>query len=158
MFAIGRLARESGLSISALRFYDTAGVFAPARVDPDTGYRWYHANQVADAQLIARLRRVGMPLREIAVVLERQGDARAVSAVLDPHLGRLENGLTDARRELDAVRSLVVTESVTRPRTCRITMIGRDLAGALSAVRYAAGTDVATPMLGDVLFDGAVAR
>jgi hypothetical protein len=30
---IGRMARKSGLSISALRFYDGAGVLTPARVD-----------------------------------------------------------------------------------------------------------------------------
>lgn len=76
-----------------------------------------------------------MPLREIAVVLERQNDARAVGAILDTHLRRRENGLTDARRELDAVRLVIATESVTRPRTCRITMIGRDVAADHLAAR-----------------------
>jgi len=60
MRSIGELARASGLSVSALRFYDGAGVLVPARVDPATGYRWYDAGQVRSARLIARLRRVGM--------------------------------------------------------------------------------------------------
>ncbi|WP_405018530.1 hypothetical protein [Kitasatospora sp. NBC_00070] len=37
MRSIGAMARQSGLSVSALRFYDGAGVFGPAWVDPQTG-------------------------------------------------------------------------------------------------------------------------
>lgn len=39
MWGIGQMARECGLTVSALRFYDGAGVLVPARVDPHTGYR-----------------------------------------------------------------------------------------------------------------------
>jgi DNA polymerase-3 subunit beta len=35
--SIGVFARISGLSVSALRFYDAAGVLAPARVDRISG-------------------------------------------------------------------------------------------------------------------------
>jgi len=41
MRGIGEVARASGLSVSALRFYDGAGVLVPAEVDPATGYRRY---------------------------------------------------------------------------------------------------------------------
>jgi len=67
LHSIGETARLSGLSVSALRFYDGAGVFGPARVDPQTGYRWYAPGQLADARLIARLRRVGMPTSALAL-------------------------------------------------------------------------------------------
>jgi DNA-binding transcriptional MerR regulator len=40
MRSIGEMARASGLTVSALRFYDGAGVLVPAFVDPETGYRW----------------------------------------------------------------------------------------------------------------------
>jgi DNA-binding transcriptional MerR regulator len=49
MRSIGEMARDSGLSVSALRFYDGAGVLAPAWTDPQTGYRWYDDGQVGDA-------------------------------------------------------------------------------------------------------------
>ncbi len=54
---IGSLARASGLSVSALRFYDAEGVLVPAEVDPHTGYRRYTGVQVVDARLVAELRR-----------------------------------------------------------------------------------------------------
>jgi hypothetical protein len=37
LLGIGELSRTSGLSVSALRFYDREGVLAPAEVDPLTG-------------------------------------------------------------------------------------------------------------------------
>lgn len=60
--SIGEMARDSGLGVSALRFYDNAGVLAPAWVDPASGYRWYDPGQLDEARLLARLRRTGMPL------------------------------------------------------------------------------------------------
>lgn len=69
MRSIGEMGRDSGLGVSALRFYDRAGVLVPAWVDPVTGYRWYAPEQFGEARLLARLRRSGMPLADIRLVL-----------------------------------------------------------------------------------------
>jgi DNA polymerase-3 subunit beta len=148
---IGRLARESGLSVSALRFYDGAGVLVPVSVDPGSGYRYYGPDQVVAARLVASLRRVGMPLAGIREVLARRHDPAAVDAVLDRHLHRLEQGLADARRELSRVRSLIEQEEPVPPTT--VTVHGPELAEALRAVRFAVGADPELPVLGGVLFD-----
>jgi DNA-binding transcriptional MerR regulator len=138
LHSIGETARLSGLSISALRFYDGAGVFGPARVDPQTGYRWYAPEQLADARLIARLRRVGMPLADVSRVLAgRPGEA---AAALDAHLRRLEEGLADARRELSTVRHLLELRGNPVQNT-RLTLPAAELAAALDAVRFAVGPD-----------------
>jgi DNA-binding transcriptional MerR regulator len=149
MRSIGEMARDSGLSVSALRFYDGAGVLAPTWTDPQTGYRWYGDEQLPDARLIARLRRVGMPLPDIRRVLaERDG------RLLDAHLRRLEDGLADARRELSFVRALLAPEDKTMTLTPhRLTIPSAALAYALDAVRFAASTDPELPSLGGVLFD-----
>ncbi|MEV8093369.1 MerR family transcriptional regulator [Kitasatospora sp. NPDC085879] len=150
LHSIGETARLSGLSVSALRFYDGAGVFGPARVDPQTGYRWYAPGQLADARLIARLRRVGMPLADISRVLAgRPGEA---AAALDAHLRRLEEGLADARRELSTVRHLLELREHPVTVTC-LTLPAADLAAALDAVRFAVGPDGALPQVAGVLFE-----
>jgi len=59
---IGRFARRTGLSIGALRHYAEIDLLRPARVDPQTGYRYYHADQVATARRIASLRELDVPL------------------------------------------------------------------------------------------------
>lgn len=53
MRSIGEMARDSGLNVSALRFYDGAGVLVPAWVDPVSGYRWYGPEQLEESQLLA---------------------------------------------------------------------------------------------------------
>src|SRR3712207_8334550 len=92
------MARESGLTVSALRFYDGAGVLVPARKDPRSNYRWYSDDQVLTARLIARLRRVGLPLADICLVLAHRREPSVLDRVLGAHLTRLEDGLADARR------------------------------------------------------------
>lgn len=76
---IGQFAHRSLLSPKALRLYDRQGLLVPAEVDPVTGYRRYRESQLADARLIARLRKLDMPLAEVAKVLaappDRRGDA-----------------------------------------------------------------------------------
>ncbi|TWF77399.1 DNA polymerase III beta subunit-like protein [Pseudonocardia hierapolitana] len=148
---IGRMARESGLSVSALRFYDGAGVLIPATVDPDSGYRYYTPDQVVLARLVASLRRVGMPLAGIREVLAHRNDPAAVDELLDRHLRRLEQGLADARTELSSVRSLIAQEELVLSTT--VTVRGADLAAALRAVRFAVGSDPELPVLSGVLLD-----
>ena len=152
MRGIGQMARESGLTVSALRFYDGAGVLPPARVDPHSNYRWYSDDQVRTARLIARLRRVGLPLAEIGRVLENRRDLPAVDEILRAHLTRLEEGLADARRELSAARALLDQESPVTTET-RIATDAAALRSALRAVRYAVSTNPDLPMLTGVLLD-----
>ena len=149
---IGEMSRETGLTVSALRFYDRAGLLVPAEVDPETGYRRYAGRQVMPARLVAGLRRVGMPLVEIGRVLTALPDSEAARRLIDAHLRRLEDGLADARRELSRVHQLIESRegNMTYPIT-HVTVAAAELAAALDAVRYAVSTDPALPMLGGVL-------
>ncbi|MFC4022143.1 MerR family transcriptional regulator [Micromonospora sp. GCM10011542] len=149
MRSIGELARASGLTVSALRFYDSAGVLTPALVDPVTGYRWYTDDQVRPARLVAGLRRVGMPVAEIARAV--RSEPAVVHRLLDAHLRRLEDGLADARRELSRIRTSLAFEEF--PMTTRLVLSRVELAAAIDAVRFAVGTDPELPVLGGVLFD-----
>lgn len=149
--SIGELARASGLTVSALRFYDRSGVLVPAFVDPVTGYRWYTDEQVAPARLVAGLRRVGMPLAGIAEALRDRHRPAAVRRLLDAHLRRLEDGLADARRELSRIRTLIEPEEFPVP--TRLVLSRADLAAAVDAVRFAVGADPDLPALAGVLLD-----
>ncbi|MGC9438023.1 MerR family transcriptional regulator [Streptomyces sp. WG5] len=160
MRSIGEMARDSGLGVSALRFYDRAGVLVPAWVDPVSGYRWYDPGQLDEARLLARLRRAGMPLADIRLVLAgwSSADTDLVRGLLQAHLRRLELGLADARSEFSALRTLLdhrETPMTAAPRTAtvRMSVSAPELAAALDSVRFATGGDPELPMLGGVLFD-----
>ncbi|MEU2622938.1 MerR family transcriptional regulator [Streptomyces sp. NPDC007157] len=159
MRSIGEMARDSGLGVSALRFYDRAGVLVPAWVDPVSGYRWYEPEQVEEARLLAWLRRAGMPLADIRLVLASWSgaDTDLVRKLLEAHLRRLEQGLSDARSAFSALRALLdhrenVMTSL-RMAAVRLSVAAPELAAALDTVRFAASTDPELPMLGGVLFD-----
>ncbi|MFF8594299.1 MerR family transcriptional regulator [Streptomyces sp. NPDC015220] len=159
MRSIGEMARDSGLGVSALRFYDRAGVLVPAWVDPVSGYRWYGPEQCDEARLLARLRRAGMPLADIRLVLAGWSgpDTELVRGLLDAHLRRLELGLSGARDEFSALRALLDTREnpMTSLRTsaARLSVPAPELAAALDAVRFAASADPELPMLAGVLLD-----
>jgi DNA-binding transcriptional MerR regulator len=149
MRGIGEVARLSGLTVSALRFYDAAGVLVPAAVEA-TGYRRYTDDQVRAARLIAGLRRVGLPVAEIAQAVRGLSDPDAVRVLLDRHRRRLEAGLADAQRELLRIHALLDLEENLMT---RITLPAGALAATLDAVRFAATADPELPQLGGVLAD-----
>jgi DNA-binding transcriptional MerR regulator len=69
LLSIGVFARRSWLSMKALRLYDRLGLLTPAHVDEETGYRRYRESQLATARLVVMLRRLDMPLTQVAEVV-----------------------------------------------------------------------------------------
>ncbi|WP_223881184.1 MerR family transcriptional regulator [Nesterenkonia ebinurensis] len=155
LLTIGEVARASGLSISALRFYDRQAVFVPAEVDPATGYRWYTPEQLDDAKLLARLRRIALPVAEIATVLAR-GDPEVTRSVLDHHVANLEEGLAAARAEAGLITERGGTEEAASPPSGRtaLTLAAEDLLTGLRTVRHAVGTDPDMPAIHGVFAVG----
>jgi len=98
LLTIGVFARLSWLSPRALRLYEAHGLVVPAVVDERTGYRWYGVEQLEVARLVARLRRLEMPLARIAEVVGAP-DPRAAAELLDAFWSEEEFRLA-ARREL----------------------------------------------------------
>jgi DNA-binding transcriptional MerR regulator len=97
LLTIGEFARRSHLSIKALRRYDRSGLLRPAEVRPESGYRRYEPHQLYAARLIVLLRRLDMPLSQIAEIL---GASPAQGA---EQLGRYWTGV---ERRLAAQREL----------------------------------------------------
>lgn len=153
LLSIGAFSRASGLSVSALRFYDAQHVFSPAVVDPHSGYRRYAVGQVRAGRLIAGMRRIRLPLHEIAVALEGMDEDPATAIeLLEVHLARLEDDLELARRDVRRLSATLRPAPQDRARAViRVQFCW--LHEALASVRYAAATDPAIPVLGCVLLE-----
>jgi DNA-binding transcriptional MerR regulator len=93
----GEFARRSRLSIKALRLYDRIGLLRPAEVVPGTGYRRYAPRQLYLARLIVLLRRLDMPLSQVAEIAAAPAPEAA---------GLLAGYWTDVERRLAAQREL----------------------------------------------------
>jgi hypothetical protein len=100
-----------------------------------------------------------MPLADIRLVLAgwSSADTDLVRKLLQTHLRRLEQGLSDARSEFSTLRALLDHRenpmTSLRTATVKLSVSALELAAALDAVRFAASTDPELPMLGGVLFD-----
>ncbi|HTU76448.1 MAG TPA: MerR family transcriptional regulator [Trebonia sp.] len=106
LLTIGDFSRMTHLSIKALRHYHDVGVLEPAAVDPYTSYRSYDASQVAAAQVIRRLRDLGMPLDGIKAVLSAP-DAAGRNAEIGAHLARMEQQLAQVQASVASLRALL---------------------------------------------------
>jgi DNA-binding transcriptional MerR regulator len=106
LVGIGDFSRMTFLSVKALRHYHDVGLLPPAEVDPDSGYRRYELAQVPTAQVIRRLRELGMSLADVRTVIEAP-DVRARNEAIGAHLRRMEGELEQTRATVESLRLLL---------------------------------------------------
>jgi DNA-binding transcriptional MerR regulator/effector-binding domain-containing protein len=111
LLTIGEFSRMTHLSVKALRHYHDMGVLEPAAIDPFTGYRSYDATQVVPAQVIRRLRDLGMPLDSIRSVLIAP-DLETRNREIAAHLGRMERQLAQTQASVAGLRALLAGPAV----------------------------------------------
>ncbi len=68
LFSIGEFSKITGLTVKSLRFYHEQNLLAPTAVDDQTGYRYYDAEKIGPARVIAQLRELEFSLSEIAEI------------------------------------------------------------------------------------------
>ena len=108
LLPIGRFARESGLTIGALRHYDEEGVLVPADVDPATGYRRYRRDQLQMARAVAALRDLELSIPAIRALLDADEPATRASILQDERV-RLEARTARLQRALHRLHMLSIT-------------------------------------------------
>lgn len=64
-FSIGELAKYQNVSKQTLIFYDRIGLFCPAFIDPNNGYRYYSSEQIDYLDTILIMKKIGFSLNEI---------------------------------------------------------------------------------------------
>ncbi|MFJ2558636.1 MULTISPECIES: MerR family transcriptional regulator [unclassified Streptomyces] len=79
LYAIGDLARRTGLTVKTIRFYSDAGIVPPTGRSP-AGYRLYDIDAVTRLDLVRTLRDLGLDLPAIRKVLDREVSVPEVAA------------------------------------------------------------------------------
>lgn len=74
MYKIGEFSRLGQVSTRMLRHYDQLGLLKPGQIDKFTGYRYYTIDQLARLHRILALRGLGLPLEQIAQLLEDEDE------------------------------------------------------------------------------------
>ncbi len=99
MFRIAEFSTIAGVSARTLRNWDALGLFRPAWVDAQTGYRAYSPAQLPELRRIVALRDLGMPLAEIHALRDGDDLRRALARRRD----ELERQQRAAERRLQAL-------------------------------------------------------
>ncbi len=111
--SIGDFSRATHLSVKALRHYHQEGLLEPSEVDAGSGYRYYSADQIPQAQVIRRLRGLQMPVAEVRAVLSSSEVGERNRLIL-AHLDRLEAELAQTREAVGELRDLLEHPGVAR--------------------------------------------
>lgn len=102
LLRIGAFAELAGVSVRTLHHYDQIGLLRPVRTA--AGYRVYGRRELERLEQIVALRFVGVPLAEMAPLLNGHGLAAA--------LGRQRALLEEKRSRLeDAIRAIAAAEA-----------------------------------------------
>lgn len=72
LFKISEFSRLSRVSLKTLRYYDQIGILKPRRVDHDTGYRYYSADQLLELNRILMYKELGFTLPQIIQLLQEE--------------------------------------------------------------------------------------
>ncbi|GAA1199731.1 MerR family transcriptional regulator [Prauserella alba] len=144
LIPIGTFARRSGLTASALRFYDDSGVLHPADVDAGSGYRYYHVDQLERAVTVRRLRELDMPLVTVEQVLT--ADPTRAARMIDEHVASLAARADAARRLAVEVKAALTGQDVVP----LVTVKGPVFAAAVDQVLVATGVAEDYPAIAGV--------
>jgi DNA-binding transcriptional MerR regulator len=115
----------TGTTERTLRHYDRIGLLVPAAVTPVSGYRWYGVAELVRLERIRALRRLGLPLRLLADVVdapdaEVRRALHAALADLDRRIDELTEVATGARRHLASFTSFLPHVTTAAARRLRV--------------------------------------
>jgi len=106
---IGKLARQVGLGVETLRYYERRGLIQPQR-RTESGYRLYHADAGQRLRFVRRAQALGFSLDEVAELLslsDRPGASAAeVKRIARAKMGDIEARIRDLQRMKSALAEL----------------------------------------------------
>ena len=107
---IGAASAASGVTAKMIRHYEAIGLLRPAS-RRDNSYRDYRDPEVHELQFIARARKLGFSMTEIAALLalwrDKERPSREVKTLASRHLADLEQRIAEMNGMAATLRRLV---------------------------------------------------
>ncbi|MGD1898781.1 MAG: helix-turn-helix domain-containing protein [Phormidesmis sp.] len=102
-YKISAFSRLGQVSVKALRLYDQRGLLTPARVDPETSYRYYKVEQLHRLHRILALKAMGLSLEQIGQLLNDNLSPEQMQAMLKVKQAELKQQLVEGQRRLQTI-------------------------------------------------------
>ena len=107
MFRTGEFSQISRVSKRLLHYYDEIGLLKPARIDPQTGYRYYSASQLPRLNRILALRDLRLTLDHIAVMMQADVSDEEIHGMLLMKKAELEQMLQEDMHRLRGIEARI---------------------------------------------------
>jgi Hg(II)-responsive transcriptional regulator len=102
MYSIGQIAKNSGISVETIRYYEKEGLLEkPQR--KESGYRQYNGDAIDRLFFIQQAKELGFSLKEIGELLSIKSDANTVCSDVK-HL--TEDKLSDIQSKIKMLRRM----------------------------------------------------
>jgi DNA-binding transcriptional MerR regulator len=105
MFKTGDFSNIAQVSARLLRYYDDIGLFSPAYIDPETGYRYYTVEQLPRLNQILALRDLGLSLEQIHKMLDETITTEEIRGMLRLQKAQIEESISEQSIRLRQVET-----------------------------------------------------
>ncbi|MGL4736944.1 MAG: MerR family transcriptional regulator [Cellulosilyticaceae bacterium] len=146
LYGIGEVAKTTNLTIKALRYYHEVGIIIPAYIDPDSGYRYYTADQFLHIDIVKYCRGVGVSIKELQALFEIKDTARLLDFLkkkkceIEEHIasmGRIISDIDTLDEVVQASKTLLAQEEVMTQWLPQRTLVVLPCKGVEEAIAYA---------------------
>ncbi len=117
MFRIGEFSKIAQVSGRLLRYYDELGLLKPVRIDRETGYRFYSAQQLPQLNRILALKELGLTLDQIARLVEGSISTDEIRGMLIMKKAQIEQTVREELMRFRYIESRI--EQIDRDGTLR---------------------------------------
>ena len=108
LMKIGEIAAFFNVSVKAVSIYEKKGISRPARIDKQTGYRYYTADQVQQLDALIELKGLGFSLNEIREIMQGKGmDSRRLAECLLQKKMRWKESISAAENKISELDSII---------------------------------------------------
>ena len=102
---ISKVSKYFGISTRTLRYYEQVGLITPIKRD-DSAYRAYDEHNLIRLRQIIILRKLRIPLKKIAEILQR-GDAAVAIEAFEHNLAEIEDEITALSTIRNVIKSFI---------------------------------------------------
>jgi DNA-binding transcriptional MerR regulator/GNAT superfamily N-acetyltransferase len=107
MYKSGELARRTQVTVKTLHHYDFIGLLKPDHVDPQTGYRYYTADQEGRLKKILALKDLGLSLEQIGHLIDQDQTEGPARDTLQSKQTELREQLRDVQARITRIETFL---------------------------------------------------
>ena len=104
-YTTGEIAKECGVSVRTIQYYDTCGILTPSELS-EGGRRLYSENDLKRMRIICFLREAGLPIKSIQVLFKEEKPQGIISILLDEQEQTLREELSERQAKLELIEGI----------------------------------------------------